>query len=44
MASVKFDKVRKSFGKTEMVKQVSIDIKDGKFMVLVGPSGCGKSN
>jgi sn-glycerol 3-phosphate transport system ATP-binding protein len=25
------------------VKSVSIDIKDGEFIVLVGPSGCGKS-
>ena len=26
-----------------MVKGVSLDIKDGEFLVLVGPSGCGKS-
>src|SRR6266567_2461229 len=25
------------------VKDVSLDIGDGEFMVLVGPSGCGKS-
>jgi multiple sugar transport system ATP-binding protein len=25
------------------VKSISLDIKDGEFMVLVGPSGCGKS-
>jgi multiple sugar transport system ATP-binding protein len=28
---------------TEAVKQVSLDIGDGEFMILVGPSGCGKS-
>jgi multiple sugar transport system ATP-binding protein len=28
---------------TEAVKQVSLDIEDGEFMILVGPSGCGKS-
>src|SRR5512141_364530 len=25
------------------VNDVSIDVKDGEFMILVGPSGCGKS-
>jgi len=28
---------------TEAVKQVSLEIGDGEFMILVGPSGCGKS-
>ena len=28
---------------TEAVKQMSLDIADGEFMILVGPSGCGKS-
>src|SRR3712207_2824755 len=27
----------------EAVKHMSLDIKDGEFMILVGPSGCGKS-
>jgi multiple sugar transport system ATP-binding protein len=27
----------------EAVKDVSIDVDDGEFMILVGPSGCGKS-
>jgi multiple sugar transport system ATP-binding protein len=43
MASVQFSKVCKSFGKTTVVNQVSINIEDGEFVVLVGPSGCGKS-
>jgi sn-glycerol 3-phosphate transport system ATP-binding protein len=30
-------------GGVEAVRQVSIDIPDGAFCVLVGPSGCGKS-
>ncbi len=29
--------------KVHVVKGVSMDIKDGEFLVLVGPSGCGKS-
>src|SRR5438270_2255117 len=27
----------------EAVKQISLDVPDGEFMILVGPSGCGKS-
>jgi multiple sugar transport system ATP-binding protein len=27
----------------EAVKDVSIEVQDGEFMILVGPSGCGKS-
>ncbi len=43
MASVVVRDVRKSFGVTEVIHGVSIDIEDGEFVVLVGPSGCGKS-
>src|SRR5579883_1244304 len=43
MASVELRSVRKSFGATEIIHGVSIDIGDGEFVVLVGPSGCGKS-
>ncbi len=43
MASVGIREVRKSFGKTEVIHGVSVDIEDGEFTVLVGPSGCGKS-
>jgi len=43
MARVQFEHIYKRFGKTEVVQDVSIDIKDKEFMVLVGPSGCGKS-
>ena len=35
--------VRKSFGTTEVLHGVSIEIADGEFVVLVGPSGCGKA-
>ncbi len=43
MARVQFEHVYKFFNKTEVVHDVSIDIKDKEFLVLVGPSGCGKS-
>ncbi len=43
MASVEIRGVRKSFGSTEVIHGVDIDILDQSFVVLVGPSGCGKS-
>jgi multiple sugar transport system ATP-binding protein len=47
MANLELDDVRKVFqdGDDEIVAvdDVSIDIRDGEFLVLVGPSGCGKS-
>ena len=43
MASLSVQNVRKSFGSTDVLKGVSIDIQSGEFLVLVGPSGCGKS-
>ncbi|HEY4386692.1 MAG TPA: sn-glycerol-3-phosphate ABC transporter ATP-binding protein UgpC [Ktedonobacteraceae bacterium] len=43
MARVQFEHIYKRFNKTEVVHDISIDIKDKEFMVLVGPSGCGKS-
>ena len=43
MATVEFRNVRKSFGSTEVLHGVSVDIADSEFVVLVGPSGCGKS-
>ncbi len=43
MAGVKFDHVYKRFNKVEVVHDITMDIKDKEFLVLVGPSGCGKS-
>src|ERR1044072_1255487 len=44
MAEVTFDGVGKTFGSTvEAVRDLSLDIADGEFMVLVGPSGSGKT-
>jgi len=43
MASLNIKNACKSFGTTEVLKGVSVDIESGEFLVLVGPSGCGKS-
>ena len=43
MASVEIRECFKSFGATEVLHGVSVDIRDEEFVVLVGPSGCGKS-
>lgn len=43
MSSLMIDKVNKKFGKVEVLKDISIFIENGEFLVLVGPSGCGKS-
>ena len=43
MADVTLHKLVKRYDKTDIIKGVDIDIKDGEFTVFVGPSGCGKS-
>ena len=44
MAQIVLDHVSKVFGDEVIaVNDVSLEIGDGEFMVLVGPSGCGKS-
>jgi multiple sugar transport system ATP-binding protein len=43
MAGVTIRNVAKSYGLVEIIKNVSVDVPDGAFVVLVGPSGCGKS-
>jgi len=43
MAAVEIRNVAKSYGPTDIIRNVNIDVPDGAFVVLVGPSGCGKS-
>jgi multiple sugar transport system ATP-binding protein len=43
MASLDIRNVRKTFGQTEVIRDISLGVPDGAFVVLVGPSGCGKS-
>ena len=43
MADIAIRGVRKSFGHSEIVHGIDLDIADGEFVVILGPSGCGKS-
>ena len=44
MADIVLDHITKRYDDGfEAVKDMSLEIKDGEFMILVGPSGCGKS-
>jgi multiple sugar transport system ATP-binding protein len=44
MAQITLDRLTKRYPDGfEAVKDMSLDIQDGEFVILVGPSGCGKS-
>ena len=43
MGSISLNNINKSFGSTEVLKNINLDIADGEFLILIGPSGCGKS-
>jgi multiple sugar transport system ATP-binding protein len=43
VADVRFESVRKTFGKVVAVDDVDLEVADGDFVVLLGPSGCGKT-
>ncbi len=43
MGSITLEHVNKSFGDAKIIPDISLEIKDGEFVVFVGPSGCGKS-
>lgn len=44
MATVTFKNVNKIYdNKVQVVNNISLEIKDKEFLILVGPSGCGKS-
>jgi multiple sugar transport system ATP-binding protein len=43
MGQLNLKNITKSFGATDVIKGVDLEVKDGEFCVFVGPSGCGKS-
>jgi multiple sugar transport system ATP-binding protein len=45
MAEIRLERISKTFpgGKVPAVKDASLVVSDGEFMVLLGPSGCGKT-
>ena len=43
MAKVSIENVTKKFGEVTAVDEVTIEVQDQEFLVLVGPSGCGKT-
>lgn len=40
---IEYKNVSKSYGAKKVVKDLSLKIPDGEFVVLIGPSGCGKT-
>ena len=43
MATIKLEKLIKTYGDVEVLHNLNGEIEDGEFVVVVGPSGCGKS-
>ena len=43
MAGIKLVNVWKEFDGVVAVKDMTLEVKDGEFMILLGPSGCGKT-
>lgn len=44
MGQITLQNVVKSFGEFEVIRDVSLTINEGEYVVFVGPSGCGKSS
>jgi len=43
MAKVRLEKINKRFQEVSAIEDITFEVPDGQFWVLVGPSGCGKS-
>jgi multiple sugar transport system ATP-binding protein len=43
VADIRLEELHKRFGRVVAVRDVSLEVADGEFVVLLGPSGCGKT-
>ena len=43
MGQVTLQGIHKRYDKTEVIRGIDLEVRDGEFLVFVGPSGCGKS-
>lgn len=43
MATISLRKIKKKYGAFVAIPDLSLEVEDGEFLILVGPSGCGKS-
>ncbi|PHV69901.1 glycine/betaine ABC transporter ATP-binding protein [Sporanaerobium hydrogeniformans] len=40
---IEFNQVSKSYGQTQIIKDLTFKLEEGKLYVFIGPSGCGKT-
>ncbi len=43
MANLEIKNLKKSFGSTRVINDISFEVLEGEFCILLGPSGCGKT-